>query len=118
MNKITEIFNMITGLKVTELMELIKLLELTWNTGTTKQTDQSHHVDLVNNKRYNVRLISIGKNKINIIKEIKNLLNIGLKESRDLIEVLPKMIKEQIEKHEADTIKKKLELLDATVEIS
>ncbi|WP_192573067.1 bL12 family ribosomal protein [Candidatus Hodgkinia cicadicola] len=108
---------MIIGLRVTELMELIKLLELTWNTDTKVQTDQNHHVDLVNNKRYNVRLISIGKNKINVIKEIKNLLNIGLKESKDFIEVLPKMIKEQIERHEADTIKKKFELLDATIEI-
>ncbi|WP_192573209.1 ribosomal protein L7/L12, partial [Candidatus Hodgkinia cicadicola] len=54
--------------------------------------DQNHHVDLVNNKRYNVRLISIGKNKINVIKEIKNLLNIGLKESKDFIEVLQLII--------------------------
>lgn len=108
---------MITGLRVTELVELIKLLELTWNVGTRTQPNQNHHVGLVNNKRYDVRLISIGKNRINVIKEIKNLLNIGLKESKDFIEVLPKMIKEQIERSEADTIKKKLELLDATVEI-
>lgn len=104
-------------LKVSELINLIKLLEQTWNINTNIRADKERHTPTINNKKYDVKLVNIGKNKINVIKEIKTLLNLGLKESRDFVETLPKIIKEQIEKEEADVIKKKFESLDATIEL-
>ncbi len=105
-------------LRISELIVLIKLLEQTLNVNTNIQINKKDKNITPSNRKYNVILTSVGKNKINIIKEIKNLLNLGLKESRDYIETLPKLIKEGIEETEANTIKKRLESLDATIEVT
>jgi len=64
-----------------------------------------------------VILTVIGDKKINVIKEVRAVTNLGLKEAKDLVEAAPKPIKEGVKKEEAEQIKKKLEEAGATVEI-
>ncbi|MCM8759414.1 MAG: 50S ribosomal protein L7/L12 [Candidatus Omnitrophica bacterium] len=66
---------------------------------------------------FDVILTSFGSNKIQVIKEVRAITNLGLKEAKDLVESLPKPLKEKVSKEEADEIKKKLEAVGATVEV-
>ena len=66
---------------------------------------------------FTVVLSTIGTNKIQVIKVVRELTNLGLKEAKDLVEGAPKPVKEGISKEEAQTIKKKLEESGATVEL-
>ena len=66
---------------------------------------------------YNVILSAVGDKKINVIKVVREVTNLGLKEAKDLVEGAPKPIKEGVSKEEAETIKKKFEDAGATVEI-
>ena len=66
---------------------------------------------------FDVVLQSAGANKLNVIKEVKNLLGLGLKEAKDLVEGAPKTVKEGVSKADADAMKKKLEAEGAKVEI-
>ncbi len=64
-----------------------------------------------------VILASAGPNKINVLKEVRTITGLGLKEAKDLVDAAPKPIKENIKKEEAEEIKKKLEEAGAVVEI-
>ncbi len=66
---------------------------------------------------FDVILASFGEKKINVIKEVRALTQLGLKEAKDLVESAPKAIKEGATKEEAEEIKKKLEEAGATVEL-
>ncbi|MCM8815603.1 MAG: 50S ribosomal protein L7/L12 [Candidatus Omnitrophica bacterium] len=66
---------------------------------------------------FNVILKSFGSNKIQVIKEVRAITSLGLKEAKDLVESLPKPLKEKVSKEEAEEIKKKLEAAGATVEL-
>ena len=66
---------------------------------------------------FTVILKSFGANKINVIKAIREVTNLGLKESKDMVEGAPKTVKENVNKQEAATIKEKLEAAGATVEV-
>jgi large subunit ribosomal protein L7/L12 len=66
---------------------------------------------------FTVILSVIGEKKINVIKAVREVTSLGLKEAKDLVEGAPKPIKEGVSKEEADTIKKKFEEAGATVEI-
>jgi len=66
---------------------------------------------------FNVILTSFGDNKINVIKEVRAITGLGLKDAKDLVEALPKPIKEGASKDEAEKIKKQLEAAGAKVEI-
>jgi large subunit ribosomal protein L7/L12 len=66
---------------------------------------------------FNVILSAIGEKKINVIKAVREVTNLGLKEAKDLVEGAPKPVKEGVSKEEAETIKKKFEEAGATVEI-
>ena len=65
----------------------------------------------------NVILASVGANKIAVLKEVRAITGLGLKEAKDLVEAAPKAVKEGLKKEEAETIKKQLEAAGATVEI-
>ncbi len=64
-----------------------------------------------------VILAAAGANKINVLKEVRTITGLGLKEAKDLVDGAPKPIKENVKKEEAEAIKKTLEELGATVEI-
>ncbi len=66
---------------------------------------------------FDVILASFGDNKINVIKEVRAITQLGLKEAKDLVEAAPKPIKEGVPKAQAEEIKQKLEAAGATVEI-
>jgi large subunit ribosomal protein L7/L12 len=66
---------------------------------------------------FNVILSAVGEKKINVIKVVREVTSLGLKEAKDLVEGAPKAIKEGVTKEEAETIKKKFEEAGATVEI-
>ncbi len=66
---------------------------------------------------FDVILAAAGDKKINVIKEVRAITGLGLKEAKDLVEGAPKPVKEGASKEEADTIKKKLEEAGATVEV-
>lgn len=66
---------------------------------------------------FTVVLASVGDNKINVIKEVRAITSLGLKEAKDLVEGAPKPVKEGVDKKTADEIKKKLEAAGAKVEI-
>jgi len=65
----------------------------------------------------NVILASAGANKIAVLKEVRAITGLGLKEAKDLVDGAPKAVKEQIKKEDAEAIKKQLEAAGATVEI-
>ncbi|MEH6633739.1 MAG: 50S ribosomal protein L7/L12 [Halopseudomonas aestusnigri] len=66
---------------------------------------------------FDVILSAIGEKKINVIKEVRAITGLGLKEAKDLVESAPKAVKEGVTKDEADEIKGKLEAAGATVEV-
>jgi large subunit ribosomal protein L7/L12 len=66
---------------------------------------------------FDVVLAAVGDKKINVIKEVRAVTSLGLKEAKDLVEAAPKVVKEGVKKEEAEQIKKKLEEAGATVEI-
>jgi large subunit ribosomal protein L7/L12 len=67
---------------------------------------------------FNVVLKAIGDNKIQVIKAVREVTSLGLKEAKELVESAPKEVKEGVDKEEAETIKKKLEETGAEVEIN
>jgi large subunit ribosomal protein L7/L12 len=66
---------------------------------------------------FTVVLASFGEQKINVIKEVRAITGLGLKEAKDLVEAAPKEVKEDVSKDEANAIKEKLEGAGATVEL-
>jgi large subunit ribosomal protein L7/L12 len=68
-------------------------------------------------KEYTVVLADAGANKINVLKEVRAITGLGLKEAKDLVDAAPKPVKEGLKKEEADQIKQKLEAAGAKVEL-
>ena len=66
---------------------------------------------------FNVILTAVGANKINVIKAVREVTNLGLKEAKDLVDGAPKPVKEGVSKDEAETIRKKFADAGATVEV-
>jgi len=66
---------------------------------------------------FSVVLTSAGANKISVIKEVRSMTSLGLKEAKDLVDAAPKAVKEGVAKEEAEEMKKKLEAAGATVEL-
>ena len=122
-----ELVSAIAGLSVLELSELTKLLEekfgvsamMTVPAGGAAATDAAGAAPAVAEEKttFTVILSDVGANKIPVIKEVRAITNLGLKESKDLVEAAPKPIKENASKEEAEEIKKKLEAVGAKVEL-
>jgi len=119
-----EIIEKIEKLSVLELSKLIKALEEKFGVSATPavvaQTSSSKEEasDEVKEKTaFTVELKDAGGAKVQVIKAVKDILNIGLKESKDLVDAAPKAIKENVSKADAEEIKKKLEDVGAVVEI-
>jgi large subunit ribosomal protein L7/L12 len=122
-----KLIDVISSLSVLELSELVKALEDKFGVVTTNQiaTNSSGATD--NNMKesttvqeqteFDVILTSIGSSKINVIKIVREITSLGLKESKDLVESVPKVLKEKISKSDAEEIKKKLSDVGATVEL-
>ncbi len=119
MTKIDNIFKEISDLKVLELVQLAKLLEERWQLAQKQQVVQiNNNGKDIATSGHTITLVDVGQNKIGIIKELKTILNLGLKEVKLIIDSLPKVIMTNVPTIEAEMIKTKLISLGATTEIS
>ena len=114
----------LSALTVIEAAELSKLLEEKWGVsaaapvavaGPAAGGDAAAVVE--EKEDFDVILAAAGDKKINVIKEVRTITGLGLKEAKDLVEGAPKPVKEGVKKDEANEIKKKLEEAGATVEL-
>ena len=116
----------LSGLTLLEAAELSKLLEQKW--GVSAATVAMAAVPgaaaagvaapvAEEKTEFDAILSTVGEKKIQVIKVVRELTNLGLKEAKDLVEGAPKPLKQGISKEEAETVKKKMEEVGATVEI-
>jgi large subunit ribosomal protein L7/L12 len=125
MADLQKIVDQLSELTVLEAADLVKLLEEKWGVsaaapvavaaagaaggGEAAAAEEKDSFDVV--------LTAIGAQKINVIKEVRAITGLGLKEAKDLVEGAPKPVKEGVNKDEAETLKKQLEDAGATVEL-
>ncbi|MFA5309012.1 MAG: 50S ribosomal protein L7/L12 [Dehalococcoidales bacterium] len=121
---IEEIITTIKGLTVLELAELVKALETEFGVSAAAPIAMmaagpaaEAAAPVEEKTEFNVILKEIGANKINVIKAVRELTSLGLKESKDLVEAAPKAVKENVNKDDAAAAKAKLEAAGAKVEI-
>ncbi len=113
----------LSKLTVLEAAELSKKLEETWGVSAAAPVAVAAAAPAAGGAaaeektEFDVVLASSGDNKINVIKEVRAITGLGLKEAKDLVEGAPKTVKEGVNKDEAADIKKKLEEAGAKVEI-
>ncbi|MCF3629427.1 50S ribosomal protein L7/L12 [Thalassospiraceae bacterium LMO-SO8] len=115
----------LSGLTVLEAAELSKLLEEKWGVSAAAPVavaaaapGAGAAAEAVEEKdEFDVILAAAGDKKINVIKEVRTITGLGLKEAKDLVEGAPKSVKDGVKKDEAEAIKKKLEEAGATVEL-
>ena len=113
----------LAALPVIEAADLAKLLEEKWGVSAAAPVAAAAAAPAdgaaaaEEKTEFDVVLASFGEKKINVIKEVRAITGLGLKEAKDLVESAPKEIKEGVAKDEADKIKEQLEGAGATVEI-
>ena len=113
----------LSALTVIEAADLAKLLEEKWGVSAAAPVAVAAAAPAdgggaaEEQTEFDVILASFGEKKINVIKEVRALTGLGLKEAKDLVESAPKEIKEGIAKDEAEKIKEQLEGAGATIEI-
>ncbi len=123
--KLAGIIESIKSLSVMELADLVKALEETFGVSAAAPmavavapaAGSAPAEEAEEKTEFSVILKEIGANKINVIKAVRELTSLGLKESKDLVEGAPKPVKENVSKEEAAAAKAKLEAAGATVEI-
>ena len=122
MSKIQTIIDTVKELSVIELSELVKAFEEEFGVsaaapvavaaaGAAPAAAEEEQTE------FDVILASAGANKIAVIKVVREVTGLGLKEAKELVDGAPKAVKEKVEKAEAEEIKKKLEEAGATVEV-
>ena len=117
-DKFKDLMEQIEKMTVLELSEFVKALEEKF--GVTAQAPMmaaagpaAAAAPVEEKTSFNVELIETGANKIGVIKVVREVTTLGLKEAKDLVDAAPKMVKEGVEKAEAEEIKKKLEAAGA-----
>ncbi|MDD3523483.1 MAG: 50S ribosomal protein L7/L12 [Candidatus Cloacimonadaceae bacterium] len=122
-DKKQQVIDLIKEMTVLELSELVKEMEEIFGVsaaapvaafaapagGAAEAKEEQSEFDVI--------LANAGDKKINVIKVVREITNLGLKEAKDLVDSAPKPISEKVSKEEAETIKKKLEDAGATVEL-
>jgi len=114
-----------SALTVIEAAELSKMLEEKWGVSAAAPVAVAAAAGAADaggaaaeeKDSFDIILTGFGDKKINVIKEVRGITGLGLKEAKDLVEGVPKPVKEGVAKDEADTIKKQLEDAGATVDI-
>jgi large subunit ribosomal protein L7/L12 len=116
----------LSALTVIEAAQLSKMLEEKWGVSAAAPVAVAAPAGgaaapaaeaAAEKTEFDVILAAIGEKKINVIKEVRAITSLGLKEAKDLVEAAPKPVKEGVNKEEAAKIKKQLEDAGATVEI-
>jgi large subunit ribosomal protein L7/L12 len=119
MSDLNKIIDDLSKLTVIEAAELSKKLEEKWGvTAATAAVPTAAVAEPAEEKsEYQVVLTAAGDKKINVIKEVRAVTTLGLKEAKDLVEGAPKEVKAGVNKKEAEELKKKLEAAGAKVEL-
>ena len=112
MADLAKIVEDLSNLTVLEAAELSKMLEEKWGVSAAAPAEAAEE-----KTEFDVILAEAGANKINVIKEVRAITGLGLKEAKDLVEAAPKAVKEGVSKGEAEDIKKKLEDAGAKVDV-
>lgn len=114
-----QLIDHISALSVLEVAELVKQLEEKFGVSAAPVAVAGGGAAAVVEEQteFNVILADAGDKKINVIKEVRAITGLGLKEAKDLVEGAPKPVKEGVTKDEAEDIKKKLEAAGAKVEL-
>jgi large subunit ribosomal protein L7/L12 len=99
----------LSSLTVLEAADLAKMLEEKWGVSAAAAVEEK--------TEFTVVLAAVGEKKIEVIKEVRALTGLGLKEAKDLVEGAPKPVKESVTKDEAEKIKATLEKVGAKVEL-
>jgi len=118
-----DILNAISSMTVMEIVDLVKMMEEKF--GVTAAAPMAMVAAgpaaaapvVEEQTEFTVTMTSFGANKVGVIKVIREITGLGLKEAKDLVEAVPSMIKDSIPKADADAIKKKLEDAGASAEI-
>lgn len=121
----TKVVEIVEKMSVLEMAELVKVLEDKFGVSAAApmmmaggMAGGGAAVAPVEEKtEFDVHLTSTGSNKIGVIKAVREVTTLGLKEAKDLVEAAPKIIKEGVKKAEAEEMKKKLEAAGATVDL-
>lgn len=125
MADIEKIAEDLSQLTVIEAAALSKLLEEKWGVSAAAPVaiaagpagPDGGEAEVEEQTEFDVVLTSFGEKKINVIKEVRQITSLGLKEAKALVEAAPKAVKEAVGKDEAEEIKKKLEAAGAAVEL-
>ena len=124
MSKVETILEEIKGLTLLEASDLVKKMEETFGVSAAAATvvaggggGTAGAAPAEEKTEFTVVLTDVGGNKINVIKAVREVTSLGLKEAKDLVDGAPKTVKEGVNKEEAATIKKKFEDAGAKVEI-
>src|SRR4249920_520925 len=120
-----QVIDYIKGISVLELSQLVKTLESELGVSAAAAMPMAMPggggaaaaAPAEEKTEFTVTLTEVGGNKINVIKVVREITSLGLKEAKDLVEGAPKAVKEGVSKDEAATIKKKFEEVGAKVEI-
>ena len=110
MADLAKLVDELSALTVMEAADLSKMLEEKWGVSAAAAAEEEKD-------EFEVVLVAAGDNKINVIKEIRAITQLGLKEAKDLVDGAPKTVKEGAPKAEAEEIKAKLEAAGAKVEL-
>jgi large subunit ribosomal protein L7/L12 len=126
MADLTKIADELSSLTILEAAELVKLLEEKWGVSAAAPVAMAAAggggaaapaAVVEEQTEFNVILADIGPNKINVIKEVRAITGLGLKEAKDLVEAAPKAIKEGVTKEEAAKLKTQIEAAGAKVDV-
>lgn len=118
-----DILNSIAAMPVMDVVELVKMMEEKFGVSAAAVAMAAPAAGaaaaaVVEEKtEFNVVMTKFGENKVNVIKVVREITGLGLKEAKDLVEGVPSTVKEAVSKADADAIKKKLEEAGAAVEI-
>jgi large subunit ribosomal protein L7/L12 len=123
MSDLNQIVDQLSGLTVMEAAELVKKLEEKWGVSAAAvavaagPAGGAAAAPAEEKTEFTVVLAAAGANKINVIKEIRTITGLGLKEAKDLVEGAPKTVKEGVNKADAEKMKAQLTAAGATVEV-
>ncbi len=118
-----DIINAISNMNILELTELTNLIEKTFNISiqhqqiTNNSEKKEENVKVEEKTSFTIIMTSFGDNKLNVIKTIRSILDLGLKEAKEFVEKLPATVKENIQKSDVEKIKTALETSGAKIEI-
>jgi|UniRef100_UPI00404A40BA large subunit ribosomal protein L7/L12 len=119
-----QVIEWLSGQSVLEIADLVKALEEKWGVSAAAPVAVAAApaagaaaAPVEEKTEFDVVLLEAGANKIGVIKEVRAITGLGLKEAKDLVEAAPKVVKEAAAKADAEEIKKKLEAAGAKVEL-